>query len=269
MRGVRPSLAGGLLAVVMLVGGSAAAATPAPTPEPTPTATPTVVPVPEPVAAWFTGPGLEAAQQSAIGAETEALIVGRPRQVALWSDGYIAGDPAAEPTQPLEEWVAPVTAPPAEEGERVPVGVVWAGSENGAAPELIEILEDPDLAAGLARHEGELTVVRDTGVDGWFALAEGEVWPLSENARSVLQGSLAVDVFQAFVHRRLGEPTASPVPLPEVEEDGAMSPLVPIAAIVVLGAGSAWLLVRQYRRDDSRIAADVRAGVSPPRHEEP
>lgn len=268
-RGLRAGVLAGLLAATGLAGGFLATPTSGATPTPEPSPTVTLEPLPDAVTAWFAEAGLEAAREAELGVDTDALVVGRPRQVALWTAGYIAGDPAADPAQTVEEWVAPVTAPPEEDGEdRLAVGVVWAGSDDGAAPEVIDVLTGTDLATALQGQEGPAVVVRDTGLDGWFAVADGEVWPLDESARTVLQGSLAVDVFQGFVHQRLGEPTAGPAPLPEPEADDGLSPLVPITVIVVLGAGGAWLLVRQYRRDDSRIAADVRAGVSPPRHEE-
>ncbi len=40
--------------------------------------------------------------------------------------------------------------------------------------------------------------------------------------------------------------------------------LAACAATVLCWAAAAWLLLRQYRRADSRIAADVRAGLEPP-----
>lgn len=261
-------LAGGLL--LGTLAAPAVGAAPSPTAEPTedPSPAATLAPVPDAVAAWFAEDGQTVVEGTTLAAEPEELVLGHPRQVSLWTAGYIAHDAAAEPAEGIDEWLAPVIGPPVEEeGDPVPVGAVWAGSQDNGDIRLVAVLREPDLAGALTNLPGAVTLVHDTGLDGWFALADGEVWPLGENARTVLQGSLAVDIFQDFVHERLGEPTAAPAPLPQTEADDELSPLVPIVAIIVLGAGTAWLLLRQYRRDDSRLAADIRAGVSPPRRE--
>ena len=241
----------------------AAPADPRATATPTPTETPPVPALREDVADWFSAEALEAVEDAEV-VDGDEFDVGRPRRVTTWSAEFISGDTRAEPVERLDEWVAPVTEPPEEDGDPVPVAVVRAADPV----ELLEVEPDPELAGALAGLAPGATVVRDPAVAGWFALADGEVWPITAEARTVLQGSLAVDVFQSFLSERMGVATATPEPVVEDAEEESLTPLAAIVVIVGLGAGAAWLLVRQYRRTDSRIAADVHAGLSPPRHEE-
>ena len=241
----------------------AAPADPRATATPTPTETPPTPALREDVADWFSAEALEAVEDAEV-VDGDEFDVGRPRRVTTWSAEFISGDTRAEPVERLDEWVAPVTEPPEEDGDPVPVAVVRAADPL----ELLEVEPDPELAGALAGLAPGATVVRDPAVAGWFALADGEVWPITAEARTVLQGSLAVDVFQSFLSERMGVATATPEPVAEDAEEESLTPLAAIIVILGLGAGAAWLLVRQYRRTDSRIAADVHAGLSPPRHEE-
>lgn len=231
-------------------------------PSPSPTVAAELPHVPPDVATWFAEQGPEAAGDLA---EPEDLAVGVPRQVGTWSETYIAGEQLDRPTQPVEEWVAPVMAGASDQPE--PLGVVRAAVDDGSAPQLVEATEDLELAAALHRSADGVVFVHDADVEGWFGLLDGEVWPVTEGARTVLQGALTTAVFQEFLAAWRGQPVATAPPLPEEQSAGTVSPLMPIGIIVVLGAVAAWLLLRQYRQADSRIAADVRAGVAPPRDE--
>ncbi len=233
-------------------------------PRPTPTAQTDVPEPPAEVVAWFAEEGAEAAGSADLGA-VEDLAVGVPRQVAEWNEAYIAGEEAEVLAEPVDEWVAPVLL--RSEDSPDPVGVVHVGADDGANPELLTVTDDADLAGALHTVPGAATFVRDTGVEGWFAAQDGEVWPLTEGARTVLQGSLPADVFQEFLAAWRGQSPPTAVPDPEEAAEGTLSPLIPIGVIIVVGAAAAWLLVRQYRRADSRIAADVHAGIAPPRED--
>lgn len=238
---------------------------PAATPTPEPTQTPPAPTLPDEVADWFTTAAPEAVEAAGLG-EGADIDVGRPRQVTTWSEAFIAGEVGVDPVENLDEWVAPVLELPAEDDEPSPLAVARASDTD--APELVQVDPDAELAGALADLAPGVTVVLDDAVGGWFALADGEVWPITAEARTVLQGSLGVDVFQSFLSERMGVATGTPEPVEELPEEESLTPLAAIIVIVVLGAGAAWLLVRQYRRTDSRIAADVHAGVVPPRHEE-
>ncbi len=246
----------------VVLAGALALPLSAATPTPEPTETAPAPPLPEEVSEWFGSEALAAVAEAGVAAEFE---VGRPRQVTTWSTAFVAGDSRVDPVASLDEWVAPVVEPGEEDGEPAGVAVVRAADPL----ELVEVDPDPELAGALADLALGATVVFDPAVAGWFALADGEVWPITAEARTVLQGSLSVDVFQSFLSERMGVVTSTPEPVEEVPEEESLAPLVAIGVIVVLGAGAAWLLVRQYRRTDSRIVADVHAGVSPPRHEGP
>lgn len=244
----------GALAAVLLVllPSAAGAATSDPSPQPTLTA------VPDEVAVWFAAEGPPALSSADLGDPAD-LAVGAPRQVAAWTEEFLAGTEASSPAEPVSAWVAPVMRQSEDTPE--PVGVLHAAGDG--EPAVVEVVADAVFAEVLANApEGSLFVADDV-LDGWFGLVDGEVWPVSEGARGVLQGSLTAEVFQDFLATWHGG--AGPTPEPAAgDDDGAtLSPLVPLG-IIVLGGVAAWLLVRQHRQADSRIAADVRAGVEPP-----
>ncbi|HLT84048.1 MAG TPA: hypothetical protein VKZ83_07425 [Phototrophicaceae bacterium] len=244
---------GALAAVLLaLLPSAAAAATSEPSPEPTLTA------VPEEVAAWFAAEGPRAVESADLGDPAD-LAVGAPRQVAAWTEEFLAGTDASTPAEPVSEWVAPVMRQSEDAPE--PVGVLHAADDGG--PTVVEVVADAVFAEALAGAPDASLFVDDDIVDGWFGLIDGEVWPVSEGARGVLQGSLITEVFQDFLATWHGGAGPTPEPAPGEDDGAALSPLVPLG-IIVLGGVAAWLLVRQHRQADSRIAADVRAGVEPP-----
>ncbi|WP_413452180.1 hypothetical protein AA0Y32_12130 [Georgenia phoenicis] len=246
-------LAGVLLAAVLLLHPAAAAAA---TPEPTPSGPSTGVPAE--VSAWFAAQGEEAAAE--LGAP-EDLTLGPPRRVATWNEDYVSGEAPDVPAEPLEEWVAPVVRQSGETPE--PLGVVRAGAEDGPLS-LLDVVEETELAGALQAVPAGTVLIRDDTVEGWFGLLENEVWPLTEGARTVLQGALPAEVFQQFLAAWRGEAPPTSEPSRTEDEDAPLSPLIPIGVIVLAGVGVAILLLRQYRQADSRIAADVHAGMAPP-----
>lgn len=240
-----------LAAAVLLHPAAATAATEEPS-GPTPSTTG----VPADVSAWFGTEG-----EDAVGELGEDLTLGAPRRVATWSEAYVAGEEPDAPAAPLEEWVAAAVRRGPETPE--PVGVVRAGTGDGAV-RLLDVTEDAELAGALQEAPSGTVLIRDDVVEGWFGLLDGEVWPLTEGARGVLQGSLPADVFQDFLAAWRGEAPPTAVPSTAEDDEDTLSPLIPISVIVLAGVGVAILLLRQYRRADSRIAADVHAGMAPP-----
>lgn len=227
-------------------------------------------PVPEDVALWFAGEGAEAVEAAAgdLGvelADDESLAVGDPRQVWTWAEEYVAGTSVEPVAEPVDQWVAPVVLQSAQEPQ--PLGILWASSSDGSGLQVESVAAGAELAAALSAAPPSFSFVYDEGVEGWFASADGEILPITANARTVLQGAVAAEVFQGFLAERLGGVAPTGVPEPDAADPDSLTPLAPISVILVLGAVAAWLLLRQYRRADSRIAADVRAGVTPPSHE--
>ncbi|WP_152187725.1 hypothetical protein [Georgenia satyanarayanai] len=237
-----------LAAAILLHPGAAAAATD----EPTPGAPATGVPAE--VSAWFAEEG-----DDAVADLGDDLTLGAPRRVATWNEEYVAGEAPDAPAAPLEEWVAAVVRR-AETPE--PVGVVRAGAADGSL-QLLDVTEDTELAVALQEVPSGTVLIRDDTVEGWFGLLDGEVWPLTEGARNVLQGALPAEVFQGFLAAWRGEAPPATVPGAAQDDDDTLSPLIPIGVIVLAGVGVAILLLRQYRRADSRIVADVHAGMAP------
>jgi len=256
----------GLLAgVLLLLTGPAAAATEDPSPAPSITpAAPDVSDVPKEVAAWFAEAGTELAVAADL-TEAEDVVVGVPRPVATWAEEYLTGDDLGEPAEPVEEWVAPIVVQSEDAPEAV--GAVHAAAPDDSEPRALDVIEDAELGTALSGAAAGTLFVYDGDVEGWFATLDGQVWPVTEGARTLLQGPLSAELFQEFLAVWHGEPV--PTAPPAVDRDGdGVSPLLPIGVIVVLGAGAAWWLARQYRQADSRIVADVHAGLEPPRDEE-
>jgi len=217
-----------------------------------------VTTAPEDVVTWFAEQGPRALTAAELDAPDQ-LTVGAPRPVSRWTEAYLTGEDTDEVAEQAAEWVAPVLRQVQDMTE--PVAVVHAAEDGGL--ELVDVVPDALLAETVADAPEDAVLVADDTVEGWFQLLDGEVRPVSEGARGVLQGSLPPDVFQTFLSGWHGESgTASPRAA-EQEDDAALSPLVPVG-IIVVGAVVAWLLVRHYRRADSRIAADVHAGLEPP-----
>lgn len=246
-----------LLAVAALLHPVAATAATDEPSGPTPDAPATDVPAE--VSAWFADQGEDAVTDLG-----ENLTLGAPRRVATWNEAYVAGEEPDVPATPVEEWVAAVVqrAPDAPDAPE-PVGVVRAGAADGSV-QLLDVTEDTELAVALQEVPSGTVLIRDDTVEGWFGLLEGEVWPLTEGARTVLQGALPAEVFQDFLAAWRGEAPPPSVPSTGQDDDGTLSPLIPISVIVLAGVGVAILLLRQYRQADSRIVADVHAGMAPP-----
>ncbi|PYG00666.1 hypothetical protein SAMN05216184_103239 [Georgenia satyanarayanai] len=242
-----------LAAAALLHPVVATAATDGPS-EPPPSAPATGVPAE--VSDWFAEEGGDAVADLG-----EELTLGPARRVATWNEAYVAGEEPEVPATPVQEWVAAAVRRGAEAPEAV--GVVRAGAADGSL-QLLDVTEDAELAAALHEVPSGTVVIRDDTVEGWFGLLDGEVWPLTEGARSVLQGSLPAEVFQEFLAAWRGEAPPAAVPSTTEDDGGTLSPLIPIGVIVLAGAGVAILLLRQYRQADSRIAADVHAGMAPP-----
>ncbi|QDB80190.1 hypothetical protein FE251_12970 [Georgenia wutianyii] len=217
-----------------------------------------VTTAPEDVVAWFAEQGPRALTAAELDAPDQ-LTVGTPRPVARWTEAFLTGQDADQVAEQTAEWVAPVLRQVEDVAEAV--AVVHAAEDGGL--ELVAVVADTLLAETVAGAPEDAVLVADDTVEGWFGLLDGEVRAVSEGARGVLQGSLPPEVFQTFLAGWHGESGTAPPRAAEQEDAAALSPLVPVA-IIVVGAVVAWLLVRHYRRADSRIAADVRAGLEPP-----
>jgi len=258
-------LVGLLVGVLLLVPAPLTAATEDPGPQFGAPATPDVSDVPKEVAAWFAEVGPELAADADL-TDEEEVVVGVPRQVATWAEDYLSGTDLGEPAQPVDQWVAPVLVQSVDTPEAV--GAVLAGLPDGTGSRALDVIADEELGAALYGATAGTVFVYDADVEGWFAALDGKVWPVTEGARTLLHGPLAAEVFQEFLAVWHGEPVPTPAPPAADSADGGLSPLVPIVVILLLGAGAAWWLARQYRQADSRIVADVHAGIAPPREDE-
>ncbi|MEE6283036.1 hypothetical protein [Georgenia sp. MJ170] len=220
--------------------------------------------VPKNVAAWFVGPGTEAARAESrdLGATADDVAVGVPHPFDRWAPEFIDGSQTDGASEPSGEWVAPIM----RQGEDGPeaVGALRAGPFDSGEPESSVVVADPELGAALVPSDLPLTLVHDPSIDGWFAAAEGQIWPLTASGRELLHGPVPLAVFQTFLAERSGTLTPTPIAEDEPDDGSGLVPLTVIAVIVLLGLVGAWLLVRGYRRTDSRIEADVRAGLTPP-----
>src|SRR5690606_38546089 len=119
--------------------------------EPAPEAFP---PVPTEVAAWFAAAaGVHVREASDVldlpDGELVSVSVGAPRVVRTWADGFVAGTSLDPVSVPLEEWVAPVVVPSAE--QPAPVGTVraWLDPDEDDAVSLAMVDGDVELATAL------------------------------------------------------------------------------------------------------------------------
>lgn len=252
-----------LLTATPLTALAAPAAIPAAvhTEVPTVPATPTQA---ENVAAWFEEAGLEAAADHAVdlGAAEDELELGTPHEVASWGEAYLAGESSVQPAESHGQWLAPIYRSAGTGREALGVLRVEAFSAGG--PQSVGVLADPELGEAVLPAELAFTPVHDDVIDGWFAVSESEIWPLEAGGRAMLQGPVPVGVFQSYLVER-GSTPAPPVAAEEEPEDGgAVVALSVVVVILLLGLIVARLLVRNYRKTDSRIEADVRAGLTPP-----
>ncbi|WP_127571480.1 hypothetical protein [Georgenia faecalis] len=236
--------------------------------EPVGAATP-VATLPDDVSAWFAGEAPEHVRDTDVldvpAEARDRVVVGPPRAVHRWSENFLDGADLDPVSVPGEEWLATLTL--VGEGSVETVGTVRAHRE-GADGELslAGLDEDTELADVLATLSTALPMIFDPAVDGWFSAADGEVWPLTSGARDLLVGAVPAEVFQSVLAEQYAAADEDPDAavggeLPDQAADGLSPALVAAAVVLLLGALVAVLLVRQHRRADSRIEADVRAAV--------
>lgn len=165
--------------------------------------------VPGEVAAWFRDEGRETLTEQAVAGldldpeVEEEAVLGLVRPVTTWSPEFVEGAGTTTPVAETGEWMAPVRV--ADEG----VGVLRVTWEGGEEPVRLETLEPaPDLAAAVLALAADDPLVHDLVLDAWFAVIDGEVRPVDEDARDSLAGSLPVEDYQPFVVDRYSEPGA-------------------------------------------------------------
>ncbi|KAE8762179.1 hypothetical protein [Georgenia thermotolerans] len=196
--------------------------------------------VPAEVAEWFRAEGPNAviagaAQLPELTPQQRGEVrVGPVRTVMTWSDGLLTGadlTPAVQPASP-EEWVAPL-----ELGEAA-VGVLLAGREGAGRQLHAEVRGDADLGEAVRGLDLSTPLVHDEPLDGWFAVADGEVRPLDAAARDALAGAAPVEVYQPLVQQRYDRyraaASAEPGSAAEQARAGGSGAVVWVAGIVVV-----------------------------------
>lgn len=262
------------LAVLLVLGGPATTATAAPgtaTDEPTGTGPeaeeaiedatrPTSVP--KNVLSWYAGPGLEtaAAQSETLTGEGD-LTLGPPHPVHSWAPDFLAGTQTSTPVLADGQWVAALLRD-SPDGPAA-VGALRAGPFDGTEPQGTDVVADADVGGLVAPEELSFAVVYDPSLDGWFATAEGDVWSVGAGGREVLHGAVPLSVLGDFLTERDSSPSPTAAGEEPGQEGSGLVPLTVIAVIVLLGILGAGLLVRNYRAADSRLEADIRAGLTP------
>ncbi|MEE6274398.1 hypothetical protein V2J56_13700 [Georgenia sp. MJ206] len=226
--------------------------------------------VPAEVAAWFVAAADEHVREGAEVLDVpedqrDDIAVGAPRVVRTWADSFIDGSALEPVSVPLEEWIAPLVLQSAE--QPAPVGTVraWRDPEQGGAVSLATMDGDTELAGTLLSLAPGVAFILDAPLDAWFSAADGEIWPLTSRAEEVLVGSVPVEAFQPLLAERYeaaerggGGDSAGGAGEPSEEDDGPRPVLVAVLAVLLLGAAAGTVVVRQHRRTDSRLDADVR-----------
>lgn len=211
---------------------------------------------PEVVAEWFVTDGPRAAlDEGAAGAveDPEKLSIGLPHRVSSWAEDYLAGDQGVDATDPRDEWVAPVHRTSA--GSPAPLGTLRAGLDDDVVtPAGAD--DDDELAEVLSGLESGLHTVYDADVQGWFAVSDSKVWPLTQGAREVLNGGVSLSTWQPFVAERLAGSEATALPDEPPPSRGSAT-LVAIAVVLIAGAIAVGGVVLHLRRGDRRLASDA------------
>lgn len=233
--------------------------------EETPEDTPPPTSVPKNVLSWYAGPGLETAEAQAEALPGEGdVTLGPPHPVHAWDPDFLAGAQTTSPVLADGQWVAAILrdGPDGPDGP-VPVGALRAGPFDGTEPQGTAVVEDADVGGLVAQDELSFTLIYDPSLDGWFATAEGDVWSVGAGAREVLHGAVPLSVLGDFLTEREAGPSPTAAGEEAEDESSGLVPLTVIAVIVLLGILGAVLLARNYRAADSRLEADIRAGLTP------
>ena len=211
--------------------------------------------VPDDVTEWFRTEGVLLGEEHEEWAEAD-LRVGAPRPVGAWTPEYLAGADTTAPVTSGEEWIAVLTR--ADEDAFLPVGTVRVVMGDGE-PREAAAAADLGLAQALADLDPSLLAVYDPDLDGWFAMGEAKVWPLTEGARELLVGPVPITTLQLFLTGAQADDGDA--------RDGAEAPplggnptLLGMVLVAALGAGAVAIVVRQLRRSDERIAREMRDG---------
>ncbi len=157
---------------------------------------------------------------------SQATSFGLPWQIQLWSNDLISGKPSAEPTKPIEEWLAPILGP---EGDVLGTYRVWRPSP-GSEAELAGYDGDIELASALQKIDPQSALVSDPTIGAWYALSEGTVTALNQSAAREVPSAMPIDEVAGLVSARYAEA------ITKSQENGyGMNPWI-------LGAGSVMLL---------------------------
>lgn len=218
--------------------------------------------VPKNVLSWYAGAGLETAEAQAETLPGEGdLALGPPHPVHAWAPDFLAGTQTTFPVVADGQWVATIV----RDGPDGPVavGALRAGPFDGTEPQSTAVVADVDVGELVLPEELSATLVYDPSLDGWFATSEGEVWSVGASSREFLHGAVPLAVLGTFLDERESGPSPTAGGEESMEEGSGLVPLTVIAVIVLLGILGAGLLARNYRAADSRLEADIRAGLTP------
>lgn len=196
---------------------------------------------PAPVQLWFAQEGPAVVQSSeASGLPPEQLVsvaVGMPLGVGTWDESFVAGREAVEAIVPTGEWVAPLTI----EGAGIGALVGTSGEAGGITDH--RVMWDQELGRALVGHPAD-TFILDTQTDGWFRLSGDLITPVTEQARDVLAGSIALTDYQSFLADRHRTDYVPP-PLPAETDTAQLRPVLltagfALGVLVIVGA-AVWI----------------------------
>lgn len=203
----------------------------------------------EAVQAWIDGEGDELVA-ARIGGQAS---VGPLVRLRTWAPGFLDGtEPDAAPVQSLS-WMAVVDV------EHQPTALLVVTADGDGAEGIL--LEDAELAGAVTSVVPVASLVRDEtglpqGEAAWYAVANGTVTALNDQAASLLAGPVPLSVYSVAVRERIAQGSASPAPAAaSAGDDGSMWTTVGVAVLIGV------LVLAVTVRHERRVLAPLREGM--------
>ena len=198
---------------------------------------------PDAVTAWLRdhAPAALAADTDAPSSVSTDYKVGSAQPEYTWTDAFLAGEVAPTPVTATDRWLAPVSV-----GGEVLGGVVVQEEDDGTVTLVHAVWEE---AFGKALM-GAVELVWDESVRSWFALDDGQLWAVTEDARGYLAGTVELDSIQLYVQQWNG--TAEQTAAPSGEDTLPDSFPVALTAVIMAALLAVTGLVVFARRAEER-----------------
>lgn len=134
----------------------------------------------------------------------EARDFGEIKRIHTWSSAFLAGRSSAEPVAATEEWLAPILG---RDGSSLGTYRVWRPKVDAPA-EFAGYNNETELGNAMQKLAPTTQLVEDPRTAGWFALADGTVTALTEQAEKEVPYPAPVDEVMPIIHKRVAQTIA-------------------------------------------------------------